>query len=567
MTFGFKISHRLARGFWSLGVAAALVACAGESPTEPKQSSSPNPVSTITISPLPASVALNGTLQLSAVVRDSTGTMLSGRTIAWTSGAQNIATISTSGVVQGVDTGTAMITASSEGKNASAAVRVTKTATTPVGDHAGYFVSPSGSTSGDGSKATPWNLATALENGSGRVQPGDTVWLRGGTYRGSFRSTLTGSAGKPIVVRQYPGERAIIDGAGESRSTLYVGGEYSVFWGFEITNSDPHRSLSLSAAQRTDQIANYASHTKYIDLVVHDGGVGLYNESPYFDVEIVGCILYNVGFQRPDRGHGHALYLRSNTGPVTARDNIMFNQFGYGIHAFTNPGEGQLKNIRLEGNVAFNNGTLSNNSTASNILLGGDAYSTGGVVKSNFTYAAPHAAARAVRVGWGTLKNGTVQLLDNYFVGGDTVLDVGYWSSLTATGNRLMGGVGVNLNDAGMSLSKFTGQIQAALPTATKVVVRANPYEKGRANVIVYNWGQAGSVSLDLSDIVPAGKTYEIRNVQDLYGSPVVSGKYTGGSVTLPIRAVSPPVPVGFSSSRAPSTGTTFNVYVVTIPQ
>ena len=73
------------------------------------------------------------------------------------------------------------------------------------------------------------------------------------------------------------------------------------------------------------------------------------------------------------------IYLRSNTGPVMARDNIMFNQFGYGVHVFTNPGQGQLNNIRLEGNVSFNNGTLSNNSSSSNILFGGDDYSTGGV--------------------------------------------------------------------------------------------------------------------------------------------------------------------------------------------
>jgi hypothetical protein len=542
-----------------IGTAATLAACAGESLTNP---ASNNPVSTIAISPQTAEVAVSGTLQLSAVLHDLDGAALSGRTVSWTTNDGSIATVSFNGLVAGADTGTTTISASSEGKVASATIHVSPP---PPSAHSGYFVSPSGSSSGDGSQARPWDLPTALANAAGKVQPGDTVWLRGGTYKGSFRSMLRGTASQPVVVRQYPGERAIIDANGTSVSTWYVGGEYSVFWGFEITNSYPTRVLS-STERRSNVVANYANHTKYINLVIHDGGVGFYNESPYYDVEIVGCVLYNEGFQRPDRGHGHAIYLRSNTGPVTARDNVMFNQFGYGVHVFTNPGEGQLNNIRLEGNISFNNGTLSTNSTSSNILFGGDDYSTGGVLKENYTYESPSVAAKNVQVGYGATQNGTVQLQDNYFAGGATVLDVGYWSTLTATNNRLMGvGTVVTVNDPAITMSKFAGQMQAALPTATKVVVRKNPYEAGRANIAVYNWGGDGSVSLDLSGILPQGASYEIRNVQDWFGSPVVSGTYSGGSVTLPIRAVSPPVPVGFSSSRAPSTGTQFNAYVVMI--
>jgi hypothetical protein len=103
------------------------------------------------------------------------------------------------------------------------------------------------------------------------------------------------------------------------------------------------------------------------------------------------------------------------------------------------------------------------------------------------------------------------------------------------------------------------------MPTITKVVVRANPYERGRANIVVYNWGQQSSVSVDLSNIVPLNAQYQIRNVQDWFGTPVVSGTYTGGSVTIPMISVAPPVPIGMTSSRSPSTGTAFNTYVVTI--
>ena len=51
---------------------------------------------------------------------------------------------------------------------------------------ADLHVSPVGSPTGSGGVADPIDLATAL-SGAG-VAPGDTVWLHGGDYLGSFTS-------------------------------------------------------------------------------------------------------------------------------------------------------------------------------------------------------------------------------------------------------------------------------------------------------------------------------------------------------------------------------------------
>src|SRR5580765_2853316 len=129
MKTGFKLSHRLARGFWMMGAVATLAACAGEvtNPIDSKQpgSPSPTPVSTISIAPQTANVALSGTVQLTAVLLDSNGVALSNRPITWTTSAASIATVTTAGVVAGADTGTATIKAASEGKTATATVTVT----------------------------------------------------------------------------------------------------------------------------------------------------------------------------------------------------------------------------------------------------------------------------------------------------------------------------------------------------------------------------------------------------------------------------------------------------------
>ncbi len=63
-----------------------------------------------------------------------------------------------------------------------------------------FYVSPAGRPSGDGSMEAPWDLATALAHPK-RVKPMDTIWVRGGTYRGRFVSNLKGAQDAPIVVR------------------------------------------------------------------------------------------------------------------------------------------------------------------------------------------------------------------------------------------------------------------------------------------------------------------------------------------------------------------------------
>ena len=110
-----------------------------------------------------------------------------------------------------------------------------------------FFVSPTGTDRGNGSEKSPWSLARALSH-PGTVKPGDTIWLRGGTYTGNFTSYLKGTAKAPIVVRQYPGERVTLDGnvnpaaSGSNAPVLTVNGNggYTWYWGFEVTNSS-HR--------------------------------------------------------------------------------------------------------------------------------------------------------------------------------------------------------------------------------------------------------------------------------------------------------------------------------------
>src|SRR5208283_2245068 len=88
------------------------------------------------------------------------------------------------------------------------------------------------------------DLQTAL-NQPPPVQPGDTIWLRGGTYHaptsGGFVSHLNGTAASPIIVRNYNGERATIDGKG-TEYTIAIYGSYTWFWGLEVMDSNTLRT-------------------------------------------------------------------------------------------------------------------------------------------------------------------------------------------------------------------------------------------------------------------------------------------------------------------------------------
>ncbi|HXI33436.1 MAG TPA: right-handed parallel beta-helix repeat-containing protein [Gemmatimonadales bacterium] len=470
----------------------------------------------------------------------------------------------------------------------------------PPGTHVGWYVTTTGTSGGDGSTGNPWSLSYALGGAGGTVQPGDTIWVRVGTYTGTFSPNLSGTSGSPIIVRAYPGERVVIDGNdGSSNDGFVVHGTYTYYWGLEFTNSNTTRTTaSTSSNFRPDVVTNYATHTKFINLIIHDGGVGFYASTDHADVEIYGCIIYNNGWQGPDRGHGHGLYLKNNTGPVLAKDNVVFNQFGYGIHEYTDAGAGALQNIHLEGNIAFDNGTLSNNSTSANIAILGQEVANGATVLNSLAYYAPAAAATInVKLAPSGLANGTLSATGNYIVGGSPAEYVGEWTTATVSSDTVVGSSTMvdfsQASNAGFTWSnnyyyrdtsasawRFGGSsysfgawktasglggsdgISTAAPAATKVFVRPNSYETGRAHIVVFNWGSQASVSPDVSSVLSNGDQYVVLNVQDLFGTPVASGTYSGGTINIPIAAVSPPAPVGITS-LAPNTGTAFAVFLL----
>ena len=106
------------------GAATVTAACEGQSGTA-AITVTVVPVASIVVSPAAASVTAGQTVQLTATPKDGNGNPLTGRTVTWATSDAAVATVSGNGLVTSGTPGTVTITASSEGKNGTAAITVT----------------------------------------------------------------------------------------------------------------------------------------------------------------------------------------------------------------------------------------------------------------------------------------------------------------------------------------------------------------------------------------------------------------------------------------------------------
>ncbi len=430
-----------------------------------------------------------------------------------------------------------------------------------------FYVAVNGRPSADGSLSNPWDLATALAHPAA-VKPGDTIWLRGGTYRGAFTSTLTGTASVPIKVRQYPGERATLDGF-NGEDILSTAGAYTHYMNFEIMDSDPNRVSAFPGSSPPDVRRGQGirpnglpipNGIKYINLVVHDTGGGISSFGEAAGLEIYGCLIYYVGWLGPDRGHGHGIYSQNQIGTLKIRDNITFSAFSHGIHNYGESADTYLDNIHMEGNVSFNNGILPRglpNGFARNLLIGGGRKAQNPRLINNAMYYPPAALdGENMNIGFDAGVNNAI-VTGNYIGGGDVRFNARN-TNVAMTDNFFYTDVPAGFQT---QFPSNTYVAPTSRPTGVKVFVRPNAYEPGRANITVYNWDLRETVEVNIKTILPVGATYEVRNAQDYFGPPVAAGVYSGAAIRLPMTGLSVATPVGALSP--PPTGPEFNVFVL----
>ena len=467
-----------------------------------------------------------------------------------------------------------------------------------------WYASPDASADGNGSLHNPWRLDTALAGGRrvAGVRPvgaGDTIYVRGGTYIGRFNVTVGGESGTRIVIAGYPGEHAILDGNdgdGSSATVLAVQLPWVEIRDLEVMHGNPVRTAALP-----NLVSNYGSHNRFANLVLHDGGVGLFNEHDATDVTITGCIVYHNGWLENNEGHGHGLYLKSDAGPVVARGNAIFDNFGFGIHAYSERLSSGIDSVVLEDNVVFNNSAVHGGHLSANILLGG-IEGLGNVTRSavvgNLAYYADGIPTSNVKIGYDTTHNVSARVAGNMVVGGNVILDVHRWAAAVITGDTIVGLLGdsnrvVQLTEPGVTAFAWSHNAFANVDPASPrwrflgtsydfagwvaqtgfsgdslvddaqwpARVRISSYEPGRAIISLYRAGNIAQFTLPDGVLAP-GDSFTLCDVQRLDLPPGAAGRYHGGTQNLTLVRATPVPPKNWNEA-GPGTGDVLHVYLL----
>ncbi|HKE89846.1 MAG TPA: right-handed parallel beta-helix repeat-containing protein [Gemmatimonadales bacterium] len=188
-------------------------------------SSASDPVASVVVTPSTVAATIGLSSSFQATVKNATGVVLTGRTITWSSSNGSVASAGSGGIVADLTVGSATITATCEGKSGTAALSVYGTlgcgtpwpgavySRLPLSTGKAFFVSASsGNDANTGTWSAPWKT---LQKAFDALQPGQTAYLRAGTY-GAFCTSSTfsraGTATAPITVAGYPYERAVLHG-------------------------------------------------------------------------------------------------------------------------------------------------------------------------------------------------------------------------------------------------------------------------------------------------------------------------------------------------------------------
>jgi hypothetical protein len=264
------------------------------------------------------------------------------------------------------------------------AVNIAVTATAHAAD---YYVAENGKDSNPGTINSPWK---SVQYAANRVQAGDTVNIRSGTYAESVTLKSSGSASQGYITFQsYPGETAKISGTTSSGGKLTVTGRqalinivdqsYIKIIGLEV------RDYTTSRADATPigiLVAGKAEGIKISDSHIHDISstaapstgrdcqgsnpqahgilvVGTNGTSPILNLTINHNVLdhLTLGCSEALAINGNVLTWEVTNNEIHHNDNIGIDAIGF---EGTSKGIDQARDGNITGNKIYNNSSSGN---------------------------------------------------------------------------------------------------------------------------------------------------------------------------------------------------------------
>lgn len=471
-----------------------------------------------------------------------------------------------------------------------------------------WIASPTGTPDGDGSLDSPWDLTTALEDKTATVNPGDTIYLRGGTHTvpAGIDVNLVGEEGNPVIIKPYPGESATIDGNRDGEAVKLINivrfgdGEYVRLQGCRVTNSSIEGRTIAEGGSNPDTARGIGIDVlvpgiEIVNCVLDNcGGAGLAPRSLGTAFLAYGNVIFDNGWNSTADGvHGHGIYTQSADVKNFTR-NIIGQNFVYGVQAYGTAGT--LDHFRFTRNVFFGSRSLiggklaltdcqfSQNIALADVVLG---YTTSAGV-DDVTFTNNRIASRVAAIKLESLTasgnifyaRGTNYVWSFAPTAGFDLATYGFSGNTYYRLNAARAAFGtqtlwVNEGVATYNYTTWPAVPQDADSTLNTREVNAaddytqldvNEYDDSRATLTIFNWGSADSVAVDLSEYAEVGDVIRVRNVQDYFGDVRIV-QYTGNPVTIDMRAASHSVstPIGYTGPLTTTSFPTYGVFVLEI--
>ncbi len=287
-----------------------------------------------------------------------------------------------------------------------------------------YYVATNGTDSNPGTQARPFRT---INTGVSILRPGDTLYVRAGTYRESLMDNIPSgnSWTSPVTVAAYLGETVtlkpnpgsgwvlhfqtqqyivvsgfIMDGTNVTEDVVKITGE-----GTPATAAHHIRIMNSELTKAPGNgvmISQYAHHNEFINLHIHhnatsDGPVGSgYIHGMYIagaDNLVEGCTIHD------SKGYGlHVYSERGKADRNIIRNNVISNE-GFGAQSaaiLISSGDGNI----VYGNILYSNygsvkiayNGVSNSKVYNNTIYGNPSYgvqvvdATGSIIQNNILY-------------------------------------------------------------------------------------------------------------------------------------------------------------------------------------
>jgi len=288
---------------------------------------------------------------------------------------------------------------------------------TPTACAADYYVSVSGGIdSNPGSKSLPWKT---IQKAADTMSPGDTVYVRGGTYTtGGNGITLTrsGAPNAYISYRNYPEETPIIAGGGWSGFTDNYSSSplsYIKIIGFEFDGTDkPNYNFGIDLVKSSNVII---SNNSVHDVITHGiyvknsqaGEISnnrVYNTKLYYGIGLDTASNYAI-YQNTTHNNGQNGISVDRSHDLSIYRNTTYDNGHNGIRI-----SNATTKTRIYGNTTYHNSCGSDQRYAG---IGVEASAEGNLIDNNLAYNNCHANFLT--------NSSNNKILNNTFYGNDGV--------------------------------------------------------------------------------------------------------------------------------------------------